>query len=184
MELLDAVNLIMPKLGERAVTSVVTKHPTLAVLLPIMEQTRKNALRRGWWFNEFKYTAFPAPDGTIEIGVSVLSFTPEYPSTAVQRGTYLFNPETMSDKFQGPVRGVSITDVEFRALPESMATYVLYAAAIEMISTDIGVTQEIQVWQSLAGQAWSDVLAEHLKNKQYSTRKSRRWRSLVGAMKS
>jgi hypothetical protein len=32
MQLLTAVNLVLPKLGERAVTSLTVKHPTLAIL--------------------------------------------------------------------------------------------------------------------------------------------------------
>ena len=48
MKLLDAVNLVLPKLGERPVTSLEVKHPTLAVLLPIIEQTQINTLQRGW----------------------------------------------------------------------------------------------------------------------------------------
>ena len=58
----------MPKLGERAVTSLSVKHPTLAVLLPIIEQTRKTTLLRGWWFNKYAYTAYPDTDGAIALG--------------------------------------------------------------------------------------------------------------------
>ena len=69
MKLLDAVNLVLPKLGERPVTSLEVKHPTLAVLLPIIEQTQMNTLQRGWWFNEYEYTAYPNAQGEIGIGV-------------------------------------------------------------------------------------------------------------------
>ena len=70
MKLLDAVNLVLPKLGERPVTSLEVKHPTLAVLLPIIEQTQVNTLQRGWWFNEYEYTAYPNAQGEIDIGAT------------------------------------------------------------------------------------------------------------------
>ena len=182
MKLLDAVNLVMPKLGERPVTSLEVKHPTLAVLLPIIDQTQKNTLTRGWWFNEFKYTAYPNLQGEIDIGADCLSFVPSASDTAVVRGQRLYNPTNLSFVFSAPVPGKVVQWVEFDELPESAATYVFYSALVEAYATDLGITQEIQLWQALAGRAWSDLLTEHLRQKKHSTRKSRRWRELVSAM--
>ena len=183
MQLLDAVNLVLPKLGERPVTSLSVKHPTLGVLLPILEQTKRSALMRGWWFNEFEYTAYPSTSGEIDIGITTLSFVPDLSDTAVVRGQRLYNPETLSYVFDGPVKGRVIHNVEFDELPESAAAYVFYSALIEAYTTDLGVTQELSVWQSIAGRAWSDLLAEHLRQRKHSTRKSRRWRQLITAMR-
>lgn len=183
MELLRAVNLVMPKLGERPVTSLTVRHPTLAVLLPIIEQTRRTALGKGWWFNEFDYTAYPNTIGEIDIGADALSFVPYKSDTAVVRGQRLFNPTNLSYVFDAPVEGKVIQDVAFDELPESAATYVFNTALIEAYTTDLGVTQELQVWQSLAGMAWSDLLSEHLRQRKHSTRKSRRWRQLVSALR-
>lgn len=179
MELLTAVNLVLPKLGERPVTSLTVKHPTLAVLLPIIEQTQANTLMRGWWFNEFKYTAYPGPTGEIDIGVSTLSFIPDEANVAVVRGQRLFNPVTLSYVFEEAVTGKVIQNVAFEELPESAATYVFNSALIEAYTTDLGVTQELTVWQNLAARAWNDLLAEHLRQRKHSTRNSRRWRQLI-----
>lgn len=183
MKLLDAVNLVLPKLGERPVTSLTVRHPTLAVLLPIIEQTLRNALRRGWWFNEFEYTAYPSGTGEIDIGATTLSFVPEKSDTAVVRGQRLYNPSTLSYVFEAPVKGKVIQYVEFDELPDSAASYVFNSALIEAYTTDLGVTQELQVWQSLTAMAWSDLLAEHLRQRKHSTRKSRRWQQLISAMR-
>jgi hypothetical protein len=183
MELLSAVNLVLPKLGERPVTSLEVRHPTLAIILPIVEQTLRNTLRRGWWFNEFIYTAYPAPSGEIDIGATTLSFIPDESDVAAVRGTRLYNPETLSYVFTAPVAGKVIQYVVFDELPDSAASYVFYASLIEAYATDLGVTQELQVWQTLAGQAWSDLLTEHLRQRKHSTRKSRRWRQLISAMR-
>lgn len=183
MELLRAVNLVLPKLGERPVTSLTVRHPTLAILLPIIEQARRNALSKGWWFNEFDYTAYPATNGEIDIGADALSFVPFQSDVAVVRGQRLYNPTNLSYIFTEPVAGRVVQDVAFDELPESAATYVFNSALIEAYTTDLGVTQELQVWQSLAGMAWSDMLAEHLRQRKHSTRKSRRWRQLISAMR-
>lgn len=173
----------MPKLGERAVTSLTTKHPTLAILLPIIEQTLRTTLQRGWWFNEFEYTAHPAVSGEIDIGTSALSFVPHQDGVAVVRGQRLYNPATLSYTFTEPVDGKVIQYVQFNELPESAASYVFYSALIEAYATDIGVTQELGVWQTQAARAWNDLLAEHLRQRKFSTRKSRRWRQLISAMR-
>lgn len=174
----------MPKLGERPVTSLTVKHPTLGVLLPILEQTRKNSLMRGWWFNEFQYEAFPGTNGEIDIGIDTLSFVPNEADVAVVRGQRLFNPATLSYVFTDSVKGKVITDVPFEELPESAAQYVFYAGLIEAFATDLGVTEDFNVWQNLTARAWSDLLAEHLRQRKHSTRRSRRWQYLINAMRS
>ena len=182
MQLLDAVNLVLQKLGERPVTSLDVKHPTLAVILPIFEQTKMNTLQLGWWFNVFDYTAYPNVYGEIDIGADCLSFAPDLDGEAIVRGQRLYNPKTLTFVFSEPVRGRVVQNVVFEELPESAATYVLYAALIEACATDLGVSQELAVWQGLAARAWSNLIAEHLRQRKHSTRKTRAWRKLVNAM--
>ena len=182
MQLLTAVNLIMPKLGERPVTSLEVKHPTRAVLLPIIEQTRRNTLKRGWWFNEYPITLYPNMAGEIDLGTETLSFLPDCEGEAIERGEQLYNPKTLTYVFTAPVKGTVIQDVPFEQLSESVAAYVFYSSLVEAYATDLGVTQDLPVWQTLAARAWSDFLAEHLRQKKHSTRKSRRWRQFVFAL--
>lgn len=181
MKLLDAVNLTLPKLGERPVTSLEVKHPTLAVLLPIIEQTRRTTLNRGWWFNEYDSTLYPDLTGVIAVGTDTLSFVPDERGAAVVRGGELFNPETLTNIFTAPVKGTVTHDVEFDLLPEVAANYVFYSSLVEAFTTDIGVTQELGVWQARAAQAWSDMVAEHLRQVRPSTRQRRAWRKLIRA---
>lgn len=182
MQLLNAVNLVMPKLGERPVTSLLVKHPTLAVLLPVIEQVRRTTLNRGWWFNEYDYTAMPDQDGLISLGTQTLSFVPCQPNTAILRGTVLFNPVTLTEVFTTSIKGVVTQDVDFDLLPESVANYVFYGALVQAYATDIGVTAELQVWQQLAGQGWSDMVGEHLRQRKTSTRQRKAWQRLRRAM--
>jgi hypothetical protein len=177
------VNLIMPKLGERAVTSLDTRHPTLAILLPVLDLTRRNLLIRGWWFNEYKYTAQPDVNGYIDIGTDTLSFIPDCAGAAVVRGQRLYNPDGNTDVFTSSVAGKVIADVPFNELPDSACVYILYSACVEAFATDIGTAQELQVWQMLAGQAWSSLMTEHLRQRRHSTRKSRHWQKYLYALR-
>lgn len=182
MLLLDAVNLIMPKLGERAVTSLATKHPTLAILLPIVEQTKREVLGKGWWFNKYPYTAYPDNSAEITLGTTTLRFIPDSPDIAVVRGKRLYNPKTLTYTFTEPVKGLLTEDVQFDVLPESAAAYVFYASLVDAYATDIGVSQDLGLWQTKAGAAWSEMLAEHLQQRRHSTRNTRAWRKYTSAL--
>lgn len=183
MKLLDAVNLILPKLGEHRVTQLDVKHPTLAVILPEVENEIKRLLNKGWWFNEFDITLYPSTEGSIVLGTETLAFTPTRPNTAVQRGSNLYNPETRSYVFDAPVDGRVREYVAFDKLPESAAQAVYYTALVTCYATDIGMTQEVQVWGQAAQAAQSDLLSEHLRQKKFSTKNTRQWQRLRRALR-
>ena len=183
MKLLDAVNLILPKLGEHRVTSIDNKHPTLAIILPEIENELKKLLARGWWFNEFDYKAYPDSEGAIVLGTNTLEFTPKYPNTAVARGLSLYNPVTLSYVFDRYVEGRVREYVDFEQIPESAAQSVLYNALVSSYATDIGMTNEVLLWQMAASQAYSDLLAEHLRQKKHTTKNSRRWKNFICALR-
>lgn len=184
MDLLFAVNLILPKLGERPVTSLEVKHPTLAIILPVMEQQRRSLLQRGWWFNEFKYTAYPNLDGEIFLGNDFLSFIPKNRGEAAVRGERLYNPETLSYIWSKPVEGRVIQDVEFEYLPDTAARAVLYFALSEVYVTDLDMTNEVGEWKQLASDSWNNLLTEHLRQMRYSSRDMVAWSRIRSQMRS
>lgn len=184
MKLLNAVNLILPKVGERAVTSLEVKHPTLAVLLPIVDNTKRNLLLKGWWFNAARYTAYPDPEGHIVLGTSTLQFVPDVPDTATLLGGQLYVPGTLDPVFSAAVAGEITRDVEFDDLPESAAQVVWYTALVEMYATDIGMSQELQLWLAAAKDAHDTLMSEHLRQRKHNTKASRPYRQLRRAMYS
>lgn len=183
MLLLEAVNLILPKLGEHRVTRLDVKHPALGIILPEIENELRQLLMKGWWFNEFDITLCPDVAGGIALGTEVLSFTSNTPDTAVQRGNKLFNPVTLSYVFSAPVQGRIRQTVLFEDLPESAAQFVYHTALTISYMTDIGMAQDVQMWASKAQAAYSDLLAEHLRQKNYSTKSTQKYRNLRAAMR-
>lgn len=180
MELLDAVNRIMPKLNERPVTSVTQKHPTLAILLPIIDNARRQLLMQKWWFNAYNYEAFPDPSKHIYMGLDVISFTPKKPGVVV-RGKRLYNLAERTYEFNESVKGEVVEDLEFDLLPESAAQAVFYCALVEMFTTDIGMSKELALWAQQEEKARTALLSEHLRQKKHSTRKLPAWRRMEGA---
>lgn len=183
MELITAVNLMLPKLGEHPVTNLDINHPTLAIILPEVENELIQLLIRGWWFNEYNVTLYPDSEKHIVLGTDVLSFTPDCVEAAV-RGTQLFNPTTLDYTWDAPVKGRVKQRVDFNKLPETAAQFVWYSALINAYVTDLGTTQDVQVWQTRAGAAFTQLLAEHLRNRKYSTTDTVRFRRLRAAMRA
>ncbi len=185
MKLLDAVNLMLPKLGEHPVTSLDVRHPTLAIILPEVENELTALLIRGWWFNEFEYTAYPDIDGEILLGADTLAFVPlTSEPLAALRGLRLYNTKTVSYIWDSPVKGVVTQKVDFEELPESAAQYVWYSALLNALTTDLGTSPELQVWGGKAQAAWTSLLAEHLRQRRYSTKTSKRFQRLRRALRA
>lgn len=183
MDLLTAVNRILPVLGERPVTSLDTRNPTLAMLLPKIDTKLEDAIGMGWWFNTFNLTLYPDGAGGIAVPADTLAFTPDRVQ-AVARGLRLFNPVTMSYVFDGPVPGVLITRVPFNELPESAASVVWYSTLVDAYITDIGMESSVNEWRSQVMQAEARMTSEHLRNKRYSTAASPRFQRIRNAMRA
>lgn len=185
MKLLDAVNLILPKLGEHGVTRIDIKHPTLAIIIPEVDNTLIQILNKGWWFNEFPYTVPLNDAGELVLGTDAIAFLPDRSEVfAVFRDGKLYNPATLSYTWTKPVRGVVKQFVPFDSLPLSAQQYVWHTALVTTYVTDIGLEKEVQMWQGLAQAAYSDMLAEHIQQRKYSTRQSGRYLRLRRAMRS
>lgn len=182
MDLLRAVNSILPKLGEHPVTNLSLKHPTLAIILPVMESTLDTVLMRGWWFNQYEYTVYPDSEQFAGVPVNTLEFLPDAEGPVV-RGRRFFNTKTQDYKFPAPFKGLLKERLQFEELPETVANLVLYTALVEVYLTDIGLEQVVQEWMRLAETADQQACSEHLRNKRHSTRKSSRYHRIRNAMR-
>lgn len=183
MQLLKAINEVLPKLGERPVTSTESRSPTLAVVIPQIETSTRNLLTRGWWFNEYETTLYPDPEGYIAIPSNTLKLITERDKPGVQRGLRLFNITDQTEKWSGPVKATITVNLDFESLPESVAQYVLYSALVIIYATDIGLEEVVRVWSGMESDAQARMEAEHLQNMRYSIRNSRRYRNLRSAMR-
>lgn len=183
MNQLDAVNLILPKLGEHPVTNLNSRNPTLGVILPLFDKTIKDVIGPGWWFNTYDTTFAPDPKtGFIEVSKDMMTFVAAEHVTSI-RGRRLHNSAANTFVWDGSVKGKAIDFVPFDELPESVASLVFYHVATLACVTDIGLTEEVRVWQSQIAPAYAIMQSEHLRNMRYSTTKSRRYSNLRRALR-
>lgn len=185
MQLLKAVNAILPKLGERPVTSLESRNPTLGVILPQIDMEIDRVLMAGWWFNTyFNVDLFPNSEGQIDVPEDTLSFVTNATSTpAAQRGELFYNPDTRSYTFPGKITGTLRQRMTFEELPETAAQYVLYSALVTIYTTDIGLEQIVQQWMAYAHSGLAAMEQEHLRQRKYTIKNSRRYVNLRRAMR-
>lgn len=183
MKLLTALNLILPSLGDHVVTRVDARHPTLAVILPVLQLKLDETLLRGWWFNEGPYSTYPDSGGEIAMPANTLAFIPDRAFRGSVRDGRLYNMETRNFLWTTAVTGVLQERLDFEELPESVATYVFYSALVQAYLVDIGLEQVVEKWEEKARTAEFTATAEHLRNMRHSTRNSRRYGNYISALR-
>lgn len=185
MDLLRAVNEILPKLGERPVTSLEAKSPTLGVILPQIECEIALCLAPGWWFNTaYNVDLFPDSEGNLMVPEDTVSFfANKSQRDVVVRGERFYDLVTRSYVFTEKVTGTLIQTMEFGDLPENAARFVLYSAMVTIYATDIGMEQVVQLWSQYAQQAKAQMEQEHLRHRGYSVKQSPRYMKLRRAMR-
>lgn len=172
----------MPILGERPVSSLDAKHPTLALILPKVDTKLEDLTTTGWWFNSLKTTLYTDSAGGIAVPVDTLSFVPDC-GAAIVRGDALYNPATMTYTFDGPISGELIQRVPFEQLPEVAAQVVWYSALVDAYVTDIGMEQNVQEWMRQAALAQARMEAEHLRHRKYSTYNDPRFQRIRNSLR-
>lgn len=185
MDLLPAVNAILPKLGEHPVTSLSGRHSTVALILEEVDRQIKTVTQRGWWFNEYPTTLVPNTDGEIILPANTLSFVPDLCEwvNATQRAGKLYNIDDLNYTWTKSLRGTIKVRLAFNELPESAAEAVWYSALVAAYVTDIGLASDVQKWDQSRIEALSAMEAEHLDQKRYSTAKSPRYGKIVRAIR-
>lgn len=137
MNLLDAVNLILRKIGEIPVTSVDEQYPTLPLALAALDESRKAVLSEGYWFNTFYEAVLqPNTDGEVRTPPETIKFFPADPAY-VYAGAFIRRPDGSRD-LGVPVKGRLVVDMPFEDLPETVRNVVAYSAAYNTYLADIG----------------------------------------------
>lgn len=184
MTLLEIVNSILPAMGENPVSSLDSRNPTVGMILTAIDYKRRELLSRGWWFNRVKIEVVPDVRGVYKLPDNALQWTYEEVPSILQ-GKVLLNPEnSLTSVFEGVgnIKGEIVCDVEFDDLPNSFKNWLAVAAKISVYVSDIGTGGVLEIWQADAYRLEALVMNEHVRNLNYSTAKSRRFRRIQSAI--
>lgn len=179
MRLLTAVNLILRKLGEIEVPSVDEAYPTLAVVLPALEESRQTVLKEGWWFNTLQdWDAVPDELGHVELPANTLMFYPDDPKYVFE-GQFIVMAANHESVINATVRGRLVVDKEFERLPFTCAMAVAYTAAVDTYTSDIGPDKTSEKLDTTRMEYLMTLSAEHTRARNQNSTKKRafqRWK--------
>lgn len=182
MELLQAVNAVLPHLGEHTITRVEgAKHPTVDLILGAIDRHRLSILAEGLWFNESTVVLPVNTDGQIDVPQGTIAVYGIDCNVELD-GERFFDLNTASRYFSTPITVRLVRDVQFNRLPINVALCVTYRAGAEVYIQDYGAENTVPQLQELANTNWVQVTQENLRKRKYNSQVRTR-RRIVGAVK-
>lgn len=171
MDQLEAVNLILRRMGEVPVTSVDEQYPTLALIIPALEEQRLRLLNESWWFNTYdKVTYSPALDGTVVIPEAVLVFYPDQPEKYAYTGRYVVDATNGSTVINVAVTGRSVLNIAYADLPAAVRYCITYKAAYDSYVNDFGPDKTADVLLQEYGYWYGELSRQHTRQRKANTR--------------
>ena len=182
MELLQAVNAVLPHLGEHTITRVEgAKNPTVDLILGDIDRHRLSILAEGLWFNESTVILPVNTNGQIDIPQGTIAVYGIDCNVELD-GERFFDLNTASRYFQAPITVRLVRDVQFYRLPINVALCGTYRAGAEVYIQDYGAENTVPQLQELANMNWVQVTQENLRKRKYNSQVRTR-RRIVGAVK-
>lgn len=182
MELLQAVNAVLPHLGEHVITRIEgTKHPTVDLITAAIDRQRLTVLSEGLWFNEVTVTLPVNTDGRIDVPAGTIAVYGVSCDIEMD-GQRFMDLVTGSTLFTAPIEVKLVRDVEFNRLPINVALAITWAAAAEVYLQDYGRENSVEELQRMADRSWIMVHKENLRKRKYNTQQRTRGR-IQGAIR-
>lgn len=168
MKLLEVVNYCLKYLGERRVSSVDVRHPTVNdVVLEVEDQIRA-LLSIGWWFNERTQTYYPDTEGKIAAPVDALMVSSKDIDVDIVDG-YFWNIATDTNVFTDPLVVTVRSNMGLEELPEVAAAYIKPTVALVLYTQEYGMenTAQVLMQQKLDAKMYLD--RENINKRQYNS---------------
>lgn len=184
MEKLEAVNMILRRLGEATVTSLDVPYPTVSIAVPALEESRAALLLSEWYFNKFEWRSIlPNQFGQVEVPTGVLMAYPEDPQKYTYTGKYIKDSRT-GEHVDTSVLCKVIVDVPFEELPIQAQLYCVHQAAYNVYVQDFGVDDTAVSIQQDATNAYVHLGAQHTRHRKYNTRTRHNWQRMLGGLRN
>lgn len=177
MKLVDAVNRILPFLGERPVPGTtdptVVANASAAKCVQYIDDQRLTLLAEGDWYNTAKNISLqPDADRKITVPSGFLSFVPCERRNLTQMGGFLYDLDNATPYFDEPVKITAKLDLVFEDLPRSVADYITWTAALLVYGSELGVDSNVQLMTGYQNAAATKMLQEKLRNRKYNSLRS------------
>jgi len=184
MNLLTAVNRILPYLSEGSTTSVNDGHPVTASVVAALDTERLNLLQEGYWFNQRTQTLALSLAGEVQVPSTCLSgYCPELRDIIEVRDGKLLNLTTNTTVFPQPVLYQYTEDLGYSQLPLAAQEVVLWKAALTVYVPDFEVDRTAGAMQQYLQRAEGLLTREHLRHIRMDTRSKRAATQILSALR-
>lgn len=183
MNKLEAVNMILRRLGEATVTSLEVPYPTVSLAVPALEEARKTLLLDEWYFNKFQWRNLLPTGGKVEVPEGILAAYPSNPNKYTYTGRYIKDAATGAH-IDEPVLCNVVVDVPFEDLPPQAQLYVVHQAAYTSYVQDFGMDDIAQGIQQDVISAYMQISAQHTRHRKHNTRTKRQWQRYLGGLRN
>ncbi len=175
MNELEAMNMLLRLIGSSPVNDITNSHPDVANARTTLNRIRKQAQRRGWWFNT-DYDVIYQPNETGEIIISdEISTLVAESRNYVKRGNKLYDKRLQTFNFANNVLvNRQVRYIEWDDMPDAMKDYCAYFAGAEFIRDELEDLQKKKDLQQSAGIAMLDVKKQDLEEGRYNSFQSAR----------
>lgn len=185
MNVLEAMNTVLPFLQSPEATSEDSRHPMAVRVRSAIQNTLRRRLAQGFWFNTLELSLAPAPDGRISVPSGALEVSPVGTHDLIEtRGTYLYNLSTGSPVFSEPLQCRVVQSLQFQECPELFQAWVMWEAAYNVYSTRFDAADSTaQLLGSNVGMAEQYVRREHLRHRRFRTVDTAAGRRILSALR-
>tara|TARA_R110002020_G_C16276849_1_gene771520 strand:+ start:959 stop:1564 length:606 start_codon:yes stop_codon:yes gene_type:complete len=167
---LEALNMLLRAIGQRAVVDIDSTLPSAENARDTLNRIRGTAQGRGWWFN-LDYNVVYTPDevsGHIELPSQIRTVRTET-SDIIKRGNKLYDRYNQTFIFTAPVCVVrEQRTVDWDDMPADMQVYVAHRAAADFISDELEDAAKEERHNGLAGLALVEVKKQDLEANRYN----------------
>ena len=174
MKLLDAVNKILPFLGEDIVSSVDESYnPSVGNIRTRIVAAAKGLQAKGYWFNTRTVTLTPDYLGSIQLQPNVLVVQSLDGRLLDKRDDHLIDLEQADPfVFTAPIRVQLREQLDFEDLPDVACECATWAAGVLVYSAENGPDATVQIMQQNLSGALAALAREHLRKMNFNSQNS------------
>lgn len=166
MTKLQAVNVMLRKLGNRPVNSLDVAHPRVPSAVAVLDRFTQELQATRWWFN-VEYPTLVPQVGNARIllpgDCASADAVNRRPRVAV-RGMYLYNLDDSTYEFTEALQVRLHRILPFDELPLLAAETVLTKAIVEWVGDNDGDDTKVRLAADARERAYSAMHAEHIRN--------------------
>ncbi len=179
MDQLEAVNTLLGYIGSDRVNSLTVGHPDVDAAVVLLNQVRKRAQRKGWWFNT-DYNLLIAPEAVTK-KVRVVDLQSVQPAIRHyrKRGDYMYDTIKQTYQFDSAVLLLQVRRyVSWNDLPDIVKDHVMFESGADFVRDETEDPNKEASLRESANGMLLEMKATHIEVSQFNSFDKRHVRNM------